>query len=253
MQDFASLRVSKGGWCIWRKILRRCVFQKRVVCYDARFCVAACVQKRVGVLRCKVLHRCVCSKGGWCITTQDFASLCVFQKEGGVLRRKILRRCVFQRVGVLRRKILRRCVLFKWSVLPVSFFSQQFDDAFFTSKVAGTYGKKVGFYFGKGYDLRNPSFVPAIEEQVFIGSKIRIRGSNRIDHCLYVLGLYNFTISSISLLLASLALRLFNQHFGICSGWGWNQRHWPENRWFQVRLWSCPGFDWFHKTPSRTT
>ena len=119
-----------------------------VVCYDARFCVGACVskrgwcvttqylaslrvfQKQVGVLRCKVLHRCVCfknglvyydarycvaacvSKTGWCITMQDFASLRVFQK--GLVcydARFCVAACVSKGVGVLRRKILRRCFI----------------------------------------------------------------------------------------------------------------------------------------------
>ena len=100
MQDFASLRVfQKEGGVLRRKILRRCVcFKNRLVYYDARFCIAACVsktgwcitmqdiaslrvfQKQGGVLRCKILRRCVCFKRGWCVTTQDFASLRVFQK-----------------------------------------------------------------------------------------------------------------------------------------------------------------------------
>ena len=163
MQRFASLRVFQRVGVLRRKILRRCVFSKRVVCYDARFCVAACVQNglvyydarfciAVCVSKRLVLRRkicvAVCSKEGgcydarfaslrvfkgWCITTQDFASL-LYLNDRSYL---------------------------------VSFFSQQFDDAFFfTSKVAGTYGKRW-VLFGKGYDLRNPSFVPAIEEQVF--------------------------------------------------------------------------------------
>ena len=101
-----------------------------VVCYDARFCVAACVSKGVGVLRRKILRRCVCfknglvyydarycvaacvSKTGWCITMQDFASLRVFQK--GLVcydARFCVAACVSKGVGVLRRKILRRCFI----------------------------------------------------------------------------------------------------------------------------------------------
>ena len=121
--------VSKGVGVIRRKILRRCVCSKEVVCYDARFCVAACVSKTGWCITMQRFCIAVCVQKGWLYYDADFASLCR-SKRGGVLRRKILRRCVcFKGVGYYDARFLRRCFLNDRSYL-VSFFSQQFDDAF---------------------------------------------------------------------------------------------------------------------------
>ena len=149
-QDFASLRVFKKRVVLRRKILRRCVFK------------TGC-----GVLRwCKILHRCVCSKG---LVYYD-ARFCVAFQKGCVLRRKILRRCVCSKGLVYYDARFCACCFIKWSVAPcILLFSTIWWRLFHLRWPAPTAKRWV--LFGKGYDWTESIFCSCHWEQVFIGSK----------------------------------------------------------------------------------